>query len=244
MDIMVITISQPRAPRCRSTAGARTAVSTLRQRGCHSDNAYLSPPSPEQADYSDSWLHADASAGIGRQHIASFDTKVVDDVQHGTKQRRVSTFSTLRYIGYRSPSISTMDLVSDVEPCFFANTYPVDTMHGTRNAAWTFSYGEDLTGPQAQLDPLSHDDTAAPPHHRLWRVGGPDQVQHRSQIAAFLPLAQLREPQAGTVSYFSHNFYRQEQLGLGTTAAAKRAFSPGAPRIRRDLSPNSTPPDF
>jgi uncharacterized protein (PEP-CTERM system associated) len=171
--------------------------------------------------------HLNLFATLGHEH---------DDYVAATPEQPQGRFWSAGAGWYPS---SRSSLVVSIGRRFFGNTYSIDALHSSRHTTWSLSYSEDITTTQAQLQQLSRGDTAGF-LDQLWSVSIPDRAQRQLQIAAFLRLAQLLGPQAGAVSYFSHNFYLQKQLGLNVVAAtAKTVLSFGATRIRRDAQTNS-----
>ncbi|HEV7815139.1 MAG TPA: TIGR03016 family PEP-CTERM system-associated outer membrane protein, partial [Janthinobacterium sp.] len=122
---------------------------------------------------------------------------------------------------------------------FFGNTYSLAASHLSRHTTWSLNYGEDITTTQAQLTKLSRGETAGF-LDQLWSASIPDPAARQQQVASFLLLAQLLGPDAGTVNYFSHQFFLQKQASLAMAwAGAKSALSLSVSSTQRTAQTNS-----
>ncbi|MES2352564.1 MAG: TIGR03016 family PEP-CTERM system-associated outer membrane protein [Pseudomonadota bacterium] len=104
---------------------------------------------------------------------------------------------------------------------FFGNTYSLDADYRMRSMYWTVSYNEDITtthGEFLSIPPTGLSDFL----YQLWATRIPDPQTRLQTIKLFLLVSQMLGPN-GNVNFFSHRYYLQKDLKLGTVYSTPRS---------------------
>jgi len=110
---------------------------------------------------------------------------------------------------------------------YYGNIQGLNAQYRMRSMFWQLSYADTISTTQAQILALAPNDVGNF-LYQLWAGSIPDASLRIQTINAFLQLAKLLGPNAGTVSYFSHQYYLQKQWNLGTVySSPKSTFALG-----------------
>lgn len=93
---------------------------------------------------------------------------------------------------------------------YFGQTHSLALQHRMRSTVWSVNYDEDITTTSAQFQRL-RPDVIGNFLYQLWAGRIPDPQQRLQTVNAFLRLSQLLGPYAGSVNYFSHQYFLQKQ---------------------------------
>jgi uncharacterized protein (PEP-CTERM system associated) len=119
-----------------------------------------------------------------------------------------------------TPSLRTR-IAASVGRRFFGQTYSLDAQYSMRNMFWTANYNENITTTHGQflsIPPTGLSDFL----FDLWATRIPDPVTRRQTIKVFLLISQMLGTD-GNVNFFSHRYYLQKELMLGTVYSGRRS---------------------
>ena len=119
-----------------------------------------------------------------------------------------------------NPSPRT-SVVASAGKRFFGTTYALDTSYRTHNTVWNLTYGEDITTAYGQFLAVSRNDTSAL-LDQLWRSSIPDPVARQRSIDTFILVAPFFGPNAGSISYISHQYFLDKRLSLSMALSGPR----------------------
>lgn len=103
---------------------------------------------------------------------------------------------------------------------YFGKTYALDAAYRMRSTVWTATYHEDITTMHAQffsIAPTGLSDFL----YQLWETKIPDPQTRLQSIKVFLLISQLLGTD-GNVNFFSHRYYLQKSLHLGSVYSGTR----------------------
>lgn len=122
---------------------------------------------------------------------------------------------------------------------YFGQTHSLALLHRMHTLVWTLNYDEDITTTSAQFQRLQPD-AVGNFLYQLWTSRIPDPQMRLQTVNAFLRMSQLLGPYAGSVNYFSHQYFLQKQWnGAAVWSGPRSTLALALNSTRRTSQSNS-----